>query len=68
MGDFLAGYAIGFVLGIATNRVRIVRSVVETTLDAGIAVLESFHRLIEREESALVGETKTSRRPRSEAA
>jgi hypothetical protein len=61
MFEFLSGYAVGVVLGIATHRVRIVRRALHTTLDLGVGVLERVHDFLASEESELL--RKPSREP-----
>jgi hypothetical protein len=62
MFEFLSGYAVGVVLGIATHRVRIVRRALHVTLDLGVGVLERVHDFLASEESELL--RRPSREPR----
>jgi hypothetical protein len=67
MFEFLSGYAVGFVLGIATHRVRIVRRAVHATLDLGVGVLERVHDILATEESELLRKPSRERRARTAA-
>ena len=51
MLEFMGGYGLGFVSGVALKNVRSVRRVTATGLALGISMLDVVHRWIDGEES-----------------